>query len=125
MQEYWQHPANRAKFKERNLHTLGPDMPAAIENYVEEMHTQTTVDKFSSQGHYKDKQDLQEKYKNKPEQLASILQNAPQMECKIRSVTFYKDPDYTDTHEKTEEDRRQVKKALSQQQDNFVKKACA
>ena len=65
MHESWQDAANRAKFKEWNLHTLSPDMPAAIENYVEELHTETTVDKFSSQGHYKDKDDLQEKYKNK------------------------------------------------------------
>ena len=100
-------------------------MPAAIENYVEELHIESNVDKFKAKGHYKDEVDLKEKYKDKPEQLASILQNAPQMECKIRSVTLYKDPDYTDTHEKTEEDRRQVKRALSQQQDNFVKKACA
>ena len=42
-----------------------------------------------------DLEDLTDKYKNKPEQLKHILETTYKFVCKVRKVTLYADPEYT------------------------------
>ena len=76
-----------------NHNVLGVDLNMIIREATEYIRTERLVNKFTSVGHMKDLEDLTEKYKNKPEQLKSILSTTNQFKCGTRGVTLYADPE--------------------------------
>ena len=66
-----------------------------IRETTDDIRTERLLKLFTNAGHMKDIEDLTAKYKNKPEQLNSILNTTYQLECKIRRVTLYADPECT------------------------------
>ena len=62
--------------------------------FVEEHSVDFRLDKFSAKGGFYDKIDMGERYKGKPDQLASIFENGRKYFCKIRNVELWQDPEY-------------------------------
>ena len=79
-------PAARRKFMLDNHDKSGANLKMAIKQRV-------TVEQAMRKGHMIAESDLREKYGNKPDQLASILQNAFAFECTIRGCKLYADPE--------------------------------
>jgi hypothetical protein len=109
-------------FKDRNQNTLAKDLPASLEAYVEEETVGWHDKSVCATGHFKDQEDLDEKYKNKPVQLANIYKNAPSHTCDIRGVTLWEDPDLKTKDETGEGTRMKAVRQLRQQQVGYVKK---
>ena len=62
----------------------GFDVAVEIKLLTKEARTERTNARFVAEGAMTDKEDLEEKYKKKPEQLANILANAYNFTCPIR-----------------------------------------
>ena len=82
------------RFKQENLHKLSSALGASLTTFVEEQHAAFRLDKFSASGGFYDKIDMAERYKDKPDQLASIFANGRTHFCKIRNTQLWQDPSY-------------------------------
>ena len=60
---------------------------------------------------YKDEIDLTKKYSDKPDQLANLLKNAPTIQCSIKKIKMYADPEYevVNTQEELESRKGRVR----------------
>ena len=67
---------------------------------------------FGSAGIFIDEEDLNEKYKRKPEQLASIKANTRTMTCPVRKVKLYEDPEFKLTVDDTETNIQEKKRKV-------------
>ena len=72
------------------------------ETIVESKRNSTSVT-FEGTGEYFDEMDMNEKYKNKPEQLANIFANTRNYFCPVRQVWLYEDVKYKRIAQDTEE----------------------
>ena len=118
-------PEKKQEFKARNQHTLAKDLPASLNICVEEEVLQWRVASETHSGHFKDKVDLEEKYKCKPEQLAAIFKNADTRFCDVRQCKLWEDPDINRKDETVESKHKRTIRKLQQEQAGFVKKAKA
>ena len=75
---------------------------------------------FRHNGHYLDKVDMDEKYKNKPLQLASIYENAKKINCPIRNCDLWEDPDYQSTAASGSAAKDSMKRSLVQDNSKFL-----
>jgi hypothetical protein len=100
----------KAQFYAKSHNLLGKDLAMQICESVSVAKSISESKKLIDRSKYKDEIDLKEDYKNKPEQLKNILKNAPTMECPIRKVKLYADPDYevVSTQEEFEERKRKL-----------------
>ena len=73
---------------------FGDKLQKLVQTTLDEHKIHKASTNFSALGNFKDEQDLADKYKNKPDQLANILAHAPKFFCTIRKVTLHADPDY-------------------------------
>ena len=113
-------PEQRQAFKEKYKHLRIGDLSTALRTEIEELDMQYSDRSLDNTGHFKDKEDITEKYKNKPDQLKNILERAETIECPTRGVTLYEDPDVKAKHISGSRTERTVKRKLEQQQDNFI-----
>ena len=101
---------SKASFCVEAANLFGDKLQKLVTSTLEEARTQKSV--RDSGGAFKDDQDLQEKYKNKPEQLANIVAHAPKYFCPVRKVTLRQDPEYVltqqDLLEQTRKQTREV-----------------
>ena len=58
---------------------------------------------------------MTDKYKDKPDQLASIFKNAETMTCSVRNVKLWQDPQYVLEHKSENIRRREEKREASQE----------
>ena len=59
---------------------------------VEEGWEAYEAEEFGMDGNFLDKEDMDDKYKNKPEQLDNIHKNARKLSCPTRGVELWEDP---------------------------------
>ena len=69
-------------------------MAGALTTYVEENHVEYQKGKFIAGGGFFDEIDMKKRYKDKPEQLANIFQNARSFVCGVRNTRLWQDPNY-------------------------------
>ena len=100
---------------------MGNDLVKSIEETVQRIKTASLTRTLQCEGDFVDEIDLQERYKNKEQQLKNILENAPSFMHPIRGIMVYKDAQYK-ASETTKEhiENRQTMKAQTTQ---AVKKA--
>ena len=87
----------RADFFLKNADLMGKDLAKAITNTTSLSYTDEQVDGFLASGKWLDEIDLDEKYKNKPEQLAEIKKRARTFVHPTRQVKLYEDLDFDST----------------------------
>ena len=76
-------------------HLFGDQLQKLVQTTLDEHRVHKATTNFSGLGKFMDEVDLAEKYKNKPEQLKNIMENAPKYFCPIRKVTLRSDPEYS------------------------------
>lgn len=69
-------------------------LKSSIETFTESKCTDIKERKAKETGEYYDEEDLKEKLKGKPKQLAATLRNASTMYCKVRECDLYSLPNY-------------------------------
>ena len=87
----------RQDFFLQNADLLGTDLRKAITNTVSVSYTDEQIDGFLANGKWLDEEDLDEKYKNKPAQLAEIKKRARTFVHPTRQVKLYEDLDFDST----------------------------
>ena len=70
---------NRATFLKGARHLMGSDLKMRLTEAIQSSNTSSTETAVVQQGPFLDEQDLTNKYKNKPEQLANIFNTAATM----------------------------------------------
>ena len=87
----------RQDFFLENAALMGKDLVKAITNTVSLSYTDEQIDGFLANGKWLDEEDLDEKYKNKPAQLAEIKKRARTFVHPTRQVKLYEDLDFDST----------------------------
>ena len=95
---------------------LGTDLDMVIREATEDVRVDRLLKRFTASGHMKDIEDLTEKYKNKPEQLKSILESTYQFKCKTRGVVLFADPECTQETMMEQEQTKTRKVSFSTEQ---------
>jgi hypothetical protein len=72
-----------------NAGAVSLDVPSAISECLRHAYKESISQSFATSGDWIDEIDLKEKFKDKPDQLRSIMANAKQIWCPIRSTTLY------------------------------------
>ena len=80
----------------------GTELQFRMQETIHDSSSKKSVVNFGSSGIFIDEEDLNEKYKRKPEQLASIKANTRTMQCPVRKVKLYEDPEFKLTVDDTE-----------------------
>jgi len=96
------------------VHLFKEGLVKELTEAIEISQTTKSTMKFASTGRFMDEEDLKEKYKNKPDQLEQIFDNARTMTHPDRKVTMWEDRDFT-LDLANEEERASQKKRLRHQ----------
>ena len=80
----------------------GTELQLRTQEAIHDSSIKKSVVNFGSSGIFIDEEDLKEKYKRKPEQLASIKANTRTMQCPVRKVKLYEGPEFKLTVDDTE-----------------------
>jgi len=107
---------NRVKFMLQAKTSFGCDLAKLVSLSMTQMHHDSRMKAFTKGGGYVDEEDLNEKYKNKPAQLAAIKANANAFDCPIRLTKLYQDPEYA----LKDEHREEAVQTLKRQADSKV-----
>ncbi len=81
--------AAKAQFITENHGASGEDLMVRLKQYTVMVKTRTSSVEFKGVGAWKSEKDLAEEYRNKPEQLQSLLQNGRKFFDKIKGVVLY------------------------------------
>lgn len=73
---------------------LAKDLGAKLVVFVEEHSEEYRKSKFVAGGDFLDQKDLEEAYKDKPEQLQSIYENSRSFVCPVKKCTMWQNPVY-------------------------------
>ena len=84
----------RQRFMRENVATMGNDLAKRMQETITEFMFRGQSTELISNSDFLDEDDMANKYKHKPEQLASIWENARSMHCPIRNVTVWQDPQF-------------------------------
>ena len=91
---------------------VGIDLKAAISELVVEAYVESKQDTSTKAFKWLDDYELKKKYEGREEQIKNIKENAESMECKVRGVTLYADPDYSSSEVATLETSRERRREL-------------
>ena len=104
--------ADKRKFMQDAQDKCGEELLMRMQESITHSTRKSTSVQFKGTGNFLDKQDLQEKYKNKPDQLESILAKTRTMWHPTRNVMVYEDVDFVlttcDEEQTSEEHKRKV-----------------
>ena len=79
----------------RNCHDkVGKELKAMMEETISESVAEEEMESWIADGKYLDWQDMEVKYKGKPDQLKSIFANTKTHFCPVRNTKLYEDPEY-------------------------------
>jgi hypothetical protein len=79
----------KKQFYLANAGAMSLDIPTAIKEGLRHSYQESSSQSFSSNGTWLDKEDLEERFASKPQQLQSVLANAKQIWCPIRNCSLY------------------------------------
>ena len=105
----------------RSQEEHGFDLAVEIKLLTNEARTERTQARFVASGALTDKEDLEEKYKKKPEQLANIFANAYNFMCPIRKCQLWADPAYVKTN--AWESEKETKRTMETESTRRLKKS--
>ena len=111
----------KAAFMQNSADKFGQGLKTAVSVTIRESTVNTQMTSFTSTGGFVDLEDITKKYENKPEQLKNILDNAPRMNCPVRKVVLFQDPEYALKQVNEEQTRREMQRTA--QHDCTVKAA--
>ena len=100
------------------MHLFKDGLVKELTEAIELSQTTKSTMKFASTGRFMDEEDLREKYKNKPDQLEQIFQNARSMKHPDRQVTLWEDRDFT-LDLANEEERAEKKRRLLESEEKI------
>ena len=104
----------KKEFYKNFQNAAGDELIARMQETIVESKRLSTKVEFEGTGEYFDEADMNEKYKNKTEQLQNILANTRRFFCTVRQVWLYEDVSYkrtaTDTEEVSRVEKRKVQK---------------
>ena len=106
----WDSPADKASFYSKHKEAFGEGLRTALTQTLAESVSTKNSERLAEEGDWLDEEDLRERYKNKAEQLANVLQHARVMEHPVRKVKLYLDTSFrflsaTETERKEERKR--------------------
>ena len=81
----------KREFYKKYQESMGDDLVARLQETVTESKRVSSSVEFQGTGDYFDEEDMNDKYKNKPEQLANIIANTRTFFCPVRQVWLYED----------------------------------
>ena len=84
----------KAKFMRDSAEKFGADLKVQIDLVIIESETDVNSVSFTCSGGFFDEQDITAKYKDKPDQLKAIFENAEVVTCPVRKVKLWQDPQY-------------------------------
>ena len=96
----------RVAFYNKAVSAFGPQLVKQMDESIQSTITRSSSYNFKATGRFLDATDLEEKYKDKPDQYKHIVDNADTVMCKNRNVLLYEDLEYqseTNTAESREE----------------------
>jgi hypothetical protein len=79
----------KKQFYLANAGAMSLDVPTAIKEGLRHSYKESSSQSFASNGTWLDKEDLEERFASKPQQLQSVLANAKQIWCPIRNCSLY------------------------------------
>ena len=100
----------KREFYKKYQESMGDDLVARLQETVTESKRVSSSVEFQGTGDYFDEEDMNDKYKNKPEQLANIMANTRTFFCPVRQVWLYEDVKYKRTAKDGEEVSRTDKR---------------
>ena len=86
---------NTEEFYQNHHDKFRGDLSIALTTAIKDVVTVSEETGFKGAGHYLDKEDMEEKYKNKPGRAATIMKNCEQYYCEQAECKMFKDLDYT------------------------------
>jgi len=86
---------NTEEFYQNHHDKFRGDLSIALTTAIKDVVTVSEETGFKGAGHYLDKEDMEEKYKNKPGRAATIMKNCEQYYCEQAECKMFKDMDYT------------------------------
>ena len=113
----------RTEFYRDSHDAMGKELKAKIEETISESTAEKEMDAFIADGKYIDKQGIQKKYEEKPDQLKSILENTRTHFCKVRNVLLYGDPEYMSRNSSSTENTKESMRAISCDKNQQASKA--
>ena len=103
--------------KERFFNDHNNDSNETLKKHLETLSIETDKEslmkQFAQKSAWLDEADLQKKYKDKPDQLQAVKQNATTMEHPTRKVTLYEDIEFLANIEETTEQSNEKKRQLT------------
>ena len=115
--------ADATEFIKNAQDLYGLDLRKAMENVIQETVIKTMSYEFKSGGAFFDEEYFHKAYEGREEQKKNIFANAKRYLCKVRGVTLYQDPNYTEIHLDKHKEIEERKRKLIQDQQLKVKKA--
>lgn len=94
---------DKQKFYKDCRDECGDNLLVRMQECIMHSTTRTSMAQFATTGTFLDLDDLTAKYKTKPAQLDSIIQNARKVQCPVKRVTLYEDIAYSSTLAESEE----------------------
>ena len=85
----------KQRFMERNHDVMGDDLQRNLRETITQGEENEDFNNFKGKSQWLDSPDLKEKYKNKPEQLQNVKDNAQTFDHPIRKVRLYEDIEFT------------------------------
>ena len=101
----------------------GMDLRKAMENLIQETVIKTMSFEFKSGGRFFDEEYFDKTYEGREEQKKNIFANSKRYVCKVRGVTLYQDPNYSECTTERHKEIEERKRKLIQDQQLKVKKA--
>ena len=86
---------DKAEFFKKNHQLCGDGLKAAITVSTESVFKKTRSNSFAANDEWMDEDDLEAKFRAKPNQLENVKAHAKTMICPVRNCTLYAVPSYT------------------------------
>jgi len=96
---------------------FGADLKKEVTEAIIKSKVERQTIAFSSGGEFEDWDVVEERYKNKPEEWASIQLNARTFTCTVRNVKMVQIPKYQSTDRKEEILQKEQKRKIENQED--------
>ena len=105
----------KAKFMRDAADKFGADLRVHMDLVITESETDVHSVSFTCSGGFFDEQDITDKYKDKPDQLKAIFENAQVVTCPVRKVKLWQDPQYVLAQKTENVKRREEKREATQE----------
>ena len=106
----WESKEAKKDFFLQHATLAGNDLKQELEHATTQLERETTNDYDDADTAWLDEVDLQQKYKDKPDQLKSIMDTAETREHPTRKVTLYADINFSSKHSKRHEVEAETKR---------------